>query len=141
MQAPKKQSQHRLSILVFYEDAAALTTAREKLETIKRRLGFEDEIDFSMWKFDFLDSPALRELAEAEASGADVLVVATTHQGPLHPNVKSWIKSWQPSATSPGRALAFIGAAQQYGTEEEISPACVELQQIANVRHLDFFAL
>jgi hypothetical protein len=140
--AKSKSSDYSLKVVVAYEDADCQTIARETLERFRKRLELNEELAYSMWKFDFLNYPAFKPMAADEANEADIVVVAGHEHDHLDEAVRSWLEHWHHPSTARTQALAFIGAREdEIDCETEPAAVCNELRHLAGDKHVDFFCL
>jgi len=136
-----EQAEYSLKVVVAYEDADCQTVARETLERFRSRLQLTEQLAYSMWKFDFLSFPAFKPMATAEAEEADIVVVAGREHDHLDDAVRNWLEDWHNSRSARTQALAFIGALDETGKEDEPAAVCNELRELASDKHVDFFCL
>ncbi|MBE0543175.1 MAG: hypothetical protein IH623_17660 [Verrucomicrobia bacterium] len=125
-------------VVVVYEDYAAGHHANETCNFLLSQLGDEFEVRCGMWKFDILRLPHLRQIAAAEASGADVVIVAGRGTSPLPSEVTQWVDGWLPGHSKRGVALIAIldVAANPLSV---VPPAFAYLQQVATTADMEFF--
>ena len=83
-----------LEVLVVYEDFATGIWARQVFDELVRRTASYCALNNTMWKFDFLGAPKLREMAAQEALKADMVLIAA-HRDSVFPSpVRDWVDLW-----------------------------------------------
>ncbi len=124
-------------VLVAYEDIAASRRAAATCQYLTGQMGDAVECRTSMWKFDLLEHPTLRELAADDASEADVIVLAAGRADTLPGAVMAWFEAWLPRRQSREGALValFEGGEDQAA---DASPAYAFLADFALRAGLDF---
>jgi hypothetical protein len=101
--------------LVLYEDFAAGSWARDTCNLIMAKLGDEFELRCSMWKFEVLRNTKLNQLAAAEATEADTIIVAAHGSSPLPVEVTTWVDAWLPArGDHPAVLIAPVDSASPW---------------------------
>jgi hypothetical protein len=123
--------------LVLYEDFAAGRRATDTCNLLMTKLGDEFELRCSMWKFDVLRNPKFNQVAAAEATEADTIIVAVHGASPLPDEVTSWVDAWLPRrGDHPAALIALVDSAFHRG---DLSSATYDyLQSVAAAANMDF---
>ncbi len=83
----------------------------------------------SVWKFEFLGITRLRELAAAEAAGADLVIISAHAPGTLTPAVKNWLDlSLEKREGRPGSLVLLLDDAGNDVERTLPVDACLERQ-------------
>src|SRR5262249_15367453 len=98
------------------------------------------EIQFSMWRFPFFNSRALRNAAACQAEQADIIIVAPGNSsGGLAAPVTSWLEQWTGRRPPrPGALVAVFDPAA--GQDHARSVVVRQLQTAARTTGMDFFS-
>ena len=122
--------------LVVYEDFAAGRRATETCNLLMARLGDEFELRCSMWKFEVLQDAKLNQVAAAEATEADTIIIATHGASPLPEVVTDWIDAWLTlRGEHPAALIALVDSA--YYRKDRPSAVCDYLRKVAAAAHMD----
>lgn len=125
--------------LVLYEDFAAGHRATDTCNLLMAKLGAEFELRCSMWKFEVLRNAKLREMAAAEATEADAIIVAAHGAAALPEEVVSWVDAWLPlRGDQPAALIALLDSAFQRGNGA--SATCDYLRRVATAARMDFLS-
>lgn len=100
------------NVVIAYEDFETGKQAKRTYDILVETLGRECQFTNQMWKFDVLSIPKLREMASADASAAD-LVIISCHGDELSGHTKKWIESWSNSPTPPLALVALFDRPQE----------------------------
>ena len=109
------------------------------LALVAREAGDILEIQFSMWRFDYFNSPAMREAAVRQAQQADIIVLAPKNSsGGLSDPVTSWLEQWTGRRrVLPGALVAVFDPAT--GPHLATSFVVRQLRAAAGLAGMDFF--
>ena len=124
-----------LRMVIAYENVAAALRARRVSEWLSAHLESDIELDSTVWEFDALNSPHLREQAAAEALAADLIVISARGDAELPDHVKNWIGRWAPRKR--GEAAALVALLQHH--PDSSGPLGAYLRQVAEQGRMDFF--
>jgi hypothetical protein len=78
--------------VIAYQDFATGARAKHALDHIAHETGHEGEFAQTMWKFDVLRMPKLRDMAAEEAAIADLIVISAHGDDSLPAAVREWIE-------------------------------------------------
>ena len=126
-------------VVVVYDDVPAGQHAVRMLANVFREP--EDRLQLlpRFWRFDFLEDTGWFALALADATDADIIVIATSSNHGLNISVEDWIKSCLPRKRGSSAAVvALLGPEQGMDTQD--SPRLLFLKGAARKAGLDFFA-
>jgi len=126
-------------VVVVYDDVPAGQHAIRVLANLFHKP--EDRLQLlpRFWRFDFLEDTDRFALALADATDADIIVIATSSSHGLNISVEDWIKSCLlRKRGSSAAVVALLGPEQ--GMDGQDSPRFQFLQGAARKAGLDFFA-
>ena len=112
----------KLNVVMAYEDFVTGIDAVRTLSRLAQRTGHLDEFGTqNVWNFQTLADPTLRNIAAAEATKADMVVIAA--HGPGHPpiTVMHWIELWLGQRGTSRAALVALLDGVNGGTRETLS--------------------
>ena len=119
------------SVFVVYEDVTTRNRAIRISQRLLNKFGLELSIDFSWWKFLYLEERNLAALASKNAAEADVIIVSAGAGEGLPWAVKHWIESWvSRKRNGPSALVALIVPAN--GPADEVTPRHLYLKNIAH---------
>jgi hypothetical protein len=122
-----------------YDDFAGGKRAIDTCHFLMGKMGGGVELRSTMWKFDVLRSAKLNQIAVEDAVEADVIIVATTQNGGLPPELQKWIQTWAPLKRGQAAVLvALIDCTGQDTREPDLAAAF--LKQAAANAGIDFLA-
>jgi hypothetical protein len=127
-----------LRALVMYEGAAVGNRALAMLNRVARGVTTPGRLLCSLWRFSFLNDPALMEMAATEAGGADIILVALPDWADLPSEVSEWISLWLLSRAKRPKALVVL-ADEPTGQNGAVPYAFTRLRQAAQLGRMDFF--
>jgi len=129
----------RPQVLMAYEDLNMALRAMNVLALVAREAGDNLDIQFSMWRFDFFNSPDMLEAAVRQGERADIIVVAPGNSsGGLSAPVTSWLEHWSGRRQSrPGALVAVFDPAA--GGHLATSGVVRQLHAAAGLSGMDFF--
>ena len=128
----------RPQVLVAYEDLDMALRAMNVVAIVAREAGNILEIQFSMWRFEFFNSPARREAAVRQAQQADIIVVASKNSSGLSASVTLWLEQWTGRRqVHPGALVAVFDPAT--GPHLATSFVVRQLHAAAGSTGMDFF--
>lgn len=108
------------------------------LDRLNEQVGEETVLQPQLWRFDLLEDPEKRALAQADAADADLIVMACSN-GELPAAIKSWLAVWGANSIPGEVALVALLTSDRPHTERE-SPAYRFLQTTAKNFGQAFFA-
>lgn len=125
------------NVLIAYEDFETGKHAKRTYDFLVEHLGHDCHFNNQMWKFDVLSIPKLREMAAADAAGADIVVISC-HGDDLPELVKIWIESWIDADDGP---LALVALFDPPSEDHERTRAVrAYLADVARRAQMEFFA-
>ena len=126
-------------VVVVYDDVPAGQHAIRVLANVFHKP--EDRLQLlpRFWRFDFLEETDWFALALADASDADIIVIATSSNDGLTISVEDWITTCLPRKRGSSAAVvALLGPEQDIDGQD--SPRLQFLEGAARKAGLDFFA-
>jgi len=128
----------RPRVLMAYEDLNMAVRAMNVLDLITREVGDNFDMHFSMWRFDFFNSPDMLEAAVRQAQWADIIIFAPKNSGGLASPVTSWLEQWAGRRqVRPGALVVVLDPAT--GLKVATSFVVTQLQATAQLTGMDFF--
>ena len=125
-------------VAVAYGDLAAGENAVHALAGMFPELADDPEFRPRLWRFDVLEDARGFSTALADASEADILVIATSSAAPLKPSVENWLRSWiEQKRGTEAAVAAVLGPAEHW--DGPLSPRLQALQDAVWEAGLDFF--
>jgi hypothetical protein len=123
-------------VVIAYEDFETGKHAKRACDFLAGKLGPDCRFSDQMWKFDVLSIPKLREIAAADASAADIVVISCrSDELPTH--VRDWLELW---LACPGTPLALVALFDRPPEESPRARALRDyLAEIARRGHMEFF--
>src|SRR5258706_12231745 len=126
------------NILTVYETLDAALRVKEMSDRLAADLQPSCKLHCDFWKFDVLTHPSFRGKALAEASAADMIIIAANGDDALLETVKAWFEGWL-RKKRPGRA-ALVALLDGKKTDADERPRlCAYLQEVATRGRMDFF--
>jgi hypothetical protein len=125
------------NIVLAYQDQESAIRGLKICEKIAAGLGKTFQLNKVMWKFDLLNLPKMRELANDDAVGADMIIFAMHQDAELPQSVCTWIENALSRASEKPRALVAL-LSHEVGSFA--STGSDYLRQFAASRKLDFFS-
>jgi len=126
------------NILTAYESLERALRVKELLDRLASDLRSTCKINSEFWNFELLEHPAFRAQAAAEASEANMVIIAAKGDTDLTDAVKSWLEAWLPQRQAGHTALVALLDAEGRRSAEPPRP-CAYLQKIAARSSMDFF--
>jgi hypothetical protein len=125
------------SILIAYEDFECGKQAKVTYDFLVENLDADCQFSNTMWKFDVLGIPKLREMAAKDAAQADIIIIACKGNHRLPGEIKAWFESWVEEKTN---AIALVALFDS----PDIDPEQVEatrdyLASVAKRGRMEFF--
>jgi hypothetical protein len=132
------QPQRTFNVVIAYESFPTGIRAKAVFDRLVERFVSYCAFSSSMWKFDFLRLPKLRDVAANEAAEADMILFAVQRENEFPPAVKDWIDIWLPRI---GDCL-LVGLLETDGTGRcRANPAFLHLKKVAEEGNLKFLCL
>jgi hypothetical protein len=126
------------NILTAYESLERALRVKELLDRLASDLRSTCKINCEFWNFELLEHPPFRAQAAAEASEANMVIIAARGDTDLEDGVKSWLEAWLPRRQSEHTALVALLDEEGRRSGEPPRP-CAYLQKIAERSNMDFF--
>ena len=125
------------NILIAYEDFECGKQAKATYDFLVENLDADCHFSNTMWKFDVLGIPKLREMASKDVAEADIIIIACKGHHRLPADVKAWFESWVEEKTAAIALVALLDSS-------EINPEQVEatrdyLASVAKRGRMEFF--
>jgi len=115
--AGSRRTSAHLNVVVAYADFSSATLAKQILADSLRVLSSHFVVKTTLWKFDLLDLPALREIATQDAAQAQIIIIAADKEYGLPEGAKTWVES---CLTNPAvKDVAFVALVKD--DERELS--------------------
>lgn len=95
-------------ILITYECFASGLQAVQIYHRLSRNLEEEFAFAVDFWRFEVLGIPSLREAAAAQATEADLIMIAIDGRYALPADFQLWIESWIDSKVGQDTALVLL---------------------------------
>lgn len=124
-------------LVVAYEDVQTRDRALKLYDHLAQQLLNDYDFQCSWWKFDHLESPALRARATNAAAEANMVILSLRGSNEMPLAYKAWIEDWASRRDHSKAALVALISETNSGAEP--APALAYLQQIARQGHMDFF--
>ena len=103
-----------LNVLLLYEDFGCGLRARRGFEQTVRQLDLLADFNISLWRFDLLWNPGIRDQALHEATLAELIFVSAHGQTELPAQVHLWLESWLiQKPAEPGALVLSLDAEHQ----------------------------
>ena len=120
---------------VVYEDTASRDRALRLCDDLVRNLWNDFDFDFSWWRFDYLEDPAIARLAAESALWSDITMFSSGSVSDLPVPVRKWVDDWSHRRLADAAVLvALVGAGANPGD----TPVHFYLRQKAAQAHMDF---
>jgi hypothetical protein len=135
---PELKNNPTFNVVIVYEDFESGMRARMTWERCLPDLDHQFTIRSSMWKFDVLQLPRLRDIAAHDAAAADMVIISTHGEGELALAVRRWIELWLSQRANNSTALVALHD-QNWTDDGKLSPVCAYLRRVAEKGNMDFF--
>ncbi|HEV8491262.1 MAG TPA: hypothetical protein VGR76_03285, partial [Candidatus Angelobacter sp.] len=112
--------------------------AMQSCKRLIARLAHQFQFSTTLWKFDVLRVPKLKEIAVGDIAHADMVVIAAHDRDELPGEVKSWIAALPRNKKGGAKALVALLDGPE-PAEAWKSPVLSYLQEIARQSEFDFF--
>jgi hypothetical protein len=123
-----------LSVAIIYEDFEAGKHARKTYDYLVQVLGHDMHLTSSMWKFDVLAIPKLREIAAKDAAMGDIVIIASHGGDTLPKHVQLWADQWLACRGHSSALVALFDC-----SKERAMPIRTFLETLAQRGQLEFF--
>jgi len=133
------QERRAIKAVILYEGTSTGQRAMITCKRLIRRLGQDFEFETSLWNFDVLCLPVLKQMAAQDAADANLVIIATHGQRVLPREVRFWLKSWLSQKREGIRALVAL-LASAGGESTGKSYLLDYLQEAAQNANIDFFS-
>ena len=118
--AGSRRTSAELNVVIAYADFASATLAKQILADSLRVLSTHFVVKTTLWKFELLDLPALREMATQDATEAQIIIIAADKEYGLSDGAKAWVES---CLTNPAvKDVAFVALMKDEQTEYSYVP-------------------
>lgn len=122
-------------VVIAYEDFETGKHARKTYDFLADNLGKESRFTQSMWKFDVLAIPNLREMAVRDVSEADIVIISSHGGRELPVSVRAWIEHWIALGVRPLALVALFDC-----TASQSEGVRTYLADVARRAGIEFFA-
>jgi hypothetical protein len=126
-----------LRVFIAYEDMAAGKRAKETCDVLSENLGVDWELQMDLASFKSLSVPRLQSITAAEASNANIIIVACQN-GQLPPEVKQWIRVVRSYGLGPMALVALLAGPRRGAAEGDAANAY--LAKAAKLGRMQFFS-
>ena len=96
-----------LNVQILYEDKPVALRAKQAFDQVADQFRGQENFQVSLWRFDLLQDPDLRQLATRSAASADIILLSTHGWSPLPEAVSSWVIEWLGGRTDALPALVI----------------------------------
>ena len=124
-------------IVLAYQDQESAGRGVQICNKIAHDLGKSFELNKVMWKFDLLNVPKMRQLAEEDATTADMIIFAMHQNAELSLSVCAWIEKALADASEKPRALVALLSRD---CDTQRNPGLDYLRRLAETNRIDFFS-
>lgn len=124
-----------LSVAIIYEDFEAGKHAKRTYDYLVDALGAETQFTNTMWKFDVLVIPKLREIAAKDAAMADIVIIACHGGRQLPAQIQMWADQW---LAFHGNTMALVSLCDC--SREQAQGVRNYLEFLATRGEMEFFA-
>jgi hypothetical protein len=110
-----------VGVFIVYEDIAAGKRAKETCDILAENLGVDWKLRTQVANLKSFKIPRLRRVAAVEASKANIIVISS-HDGPMCPGVKQWIRMVVSRGTGPMALVSLFSCPRRearFATEQE----------------------
>ena len=88
----RKGSAPVLNVVIAYADFESATIAKRILEQSLVALSPQYAVNTSFWKFDLLNSAALREIAKEDGAQAQIIIISADKECSLPEGARDWVE-------------------------------------------------
>jgi len=125
------------NILIVYEDFECGKQGKATYDFLIENLDADCQFTNTMWKFDVLGIPKLREMAAKDAADADIIIIACKGHHRLPGEVKAWFESWLEEKTN---AIALVALFDSPDLDpEQVEATRDYLASVAQRGRMEFF--
>jgi hypothetical protein len=110
------------NVVIAYDTAPAAYQAMHLVDGLAQQLASKLNLRRNLWRLDILDLPATREAARADASNANLIVVAAYSDTDLPAAVKAWLGGWSARCIAGATALVALLLSQNAPTKRHSAP-------------------
>ena len=128
----------RLHVIIIYEDFRTGLQGRQVVEEVARRLHFEVDLVFTLWRLDTLLEPEMFQQASDEAETANIVLLSGHGKRELPVVVKQWFLNWLANRGGEPSALAVSLDSTVRNIPAEIEPLDA-LRAAAEEKGVDVF--
>jgi hypothetical protein len=118
-----------MNAVIIYEESDSASKANELLRRASDRAGAATQWSVKPWRLDMLDSPALAEEAQRDATRAQLIVLACRGQGEAFSRLLNWLEAWAERRQVQDAALAVFDGDQAGTLSASTTPALGEFAQ------------
>lgn len=126
-----------LRVFIAYEDITAGKRAKETCDVLGENLGVDWKLETDLASFKSLGVPRLQSIAAAEASKANIIIVACRN-AQLMPGVKQWIRVVLSYGVGPMALVALLAGPQRGAADGDA--AKTYLAKAAKLGRMQFFS-
>jgi len=118
--AGSRRTSANLNVVIAYADFSSATVAKQILEESLRVLSSHFVVKTTLWKFDLLNLPVLREIATQDAAEAQIIIISAHKEYGLPEGAKTWVES---CLTNPAvKDVAFAALVKDEQSEYSYYP-------------------
>src|SRR5258708_29781053 len=143
LQAPAKEAgttyrTGAIKVAVVYEKFEAGIRAKELSDWLASQADPPFPIESTLWCFDVLSHPQMRDFAAADVLAADLVILSAVGGKPLPEQVRSWMELWLPEKRGGFTAMVLLLDRHEAALDQSAS-ARTFLQLAAEEAGMDFF--
>ncbi len=127
-------------VVIAYEDYPTGARAKTTYDYLLRAFGRDCEFDHTMWRFDALRIPELRQIAANEAAQADMIILGVWSRSLLPVEVKTWTEQWLQQKSSRLSTLTVLIENHPGGCAKTAASILDYLRDVSQRGQMDFFS-
>jgi hypothetical protein len=103
-----KEPENEITVMILYDDLAAGRWAGDVFSSIGESREVNMHFRLRPWRLDFLADPDWGQVATAEASEAELLVVSMSHPCRCPVAIEKWLRAWLDKKQRTGAAIVVL---------------------------------
>lgn len=127
-------------VVIAYEDYPTGARAKTTYDYLLRAFGRDCEFDHTMWRFDALRIPELRQIAANEAAQADMIILGAWSRSPLPVEVKTWTEQWLQQKSPRLSTLTVLIENHTGGSAKTAASILDYWRDVSHRGRMDFFS-